>query len=419
MRNSVSPEAAFRWAPWWVLLQVALWPTVGIAEGVLTLGALFAIFMLLWRRFRGGTGLLTREAWALTSAMFLTYWLPELFSIPGGVNPERALTEALVDLRYLPFLWLVAMAVSTERGRRITFAGIAAIAGLWLLDGLAQALFQISLGGPSDADRLTGVFGAGNPKLGLVLASLSPFVLAACERWRTPFIWLLAAGLLVAVVLMAGARAAWLTLAIVVMVASLRRFGWRNALVVGLAGLVLFFVAAVISDRLDARLERTAELLTGGEAGLDHALSGRLPIWRAALRMYRDQPINGVGVRGFRDAYALHAPPDDRWLQNEHEGAFHAHQIVLEITSETGTVGLMIWLAGIALAWRAWRWATPRARDRARIPALALTVTVFPFNTHLAFYSTFWGGLTLLLAALYAGSLMASDEDGVEPVESR
>ena len=40
---------------------------------------------------------------------------------------------------------------------------------------------------------------------------------------------------------------------------------------------------------------------------------------------------------------------------------------------------------------------------------IALAVTVFPFNTHLAFYSTFWGGLTLLLAALYAGSLLARD----------
>ena len=42
----------------------------------------------------------------------------------------------------------------------------------------------------------------------------------------------------------------------------------------------------------------------------------------------------------------------------------------------------------------------------------ALVVTVFPFNTHLAFYSTFWGGLTLLLAALYAGSLLSRDAHG-------
>ena len=49
------------------------------------------------------------------------------------------------------------------------------------------------------------------------------------------------------------------------------------------------------------------------------------------------------------------------------------------------------------------------ARERARPAMWALAVTVFPFNTHLAFYSTFWGGLTLLLAALYAGSLLARE----------
>jgi len=35
---------------------------------------------------------------------------------------------------------------------------------------------------------------------------------------------------------------------------------------------------------------------------------------------------------------------------------------------------------------------------------------LFPFNTHLAFYSAFWGGLTLLLVALYAGSLLSRDD---------
>ena len=68
-----------------------------------------------------------------------------------------------------------------------------------------------------------------------------------------------------------------------------------------------------------------------------------------------------------------------------------------------------MWMAGVALAWRAWRFADERARERARPAMWALVVTVFPLNTHLAFYSTFWGGLTLLLAALYAGSLLARE----------
>lgn len=84
---------------------------------------------------------------------------------------------------------------------------------------------------------------------------------------------------------------------------------------------------------------------------------------------------------------------------------------MLEVLSETGMVGLLIWLAGAALAWRAWRYADNAARTRARPAMLALAVSVFPINTHLAAYSTFWGSVLLLLAALYAGSLLGRDSD--------
>ena len=82
------------------------------------------------------------------------------------------------------------------------------------------------------------------------------------------------------------------------------------------------------------------------------------------------------------------------------DGLALAHAAALPVTYGT------VWAA---LAWRAWRYATPQAKDRARPAMLALAVTVFPLNTHLAFYSTFWGGLTVMLAALYAGSLLARD----------
>jgi O-antigen ligase len=123
----------------------------------------------------------------------------------------------------------------------------------------------------------------------------------------------------------------------------------------------------------------------------------------------REHPLNGVGARGFRDAFAA-CDPQSGTLAAWGEGpALHAHQLLLEVASETGAFGLLLWLAGGALAWRAWRYADLEAREHARPAMLALAVTVFPFNTHLAFYSTFWGGLTLMLAALYAGSLLARE----------
>jgi O-antigen ligase len=410
MTSSSPTEASLRWAPWWVLAFVALWPLPGPAEAVLSLGALAALAVLALSRFRGGMSLLSHEAWALTSVLFFAYWLPELFSSIGAVDAGRALRESLVDLRYLPFLWLVAMAVANERGRHLTFCGIAVIAGLWLADALVQAATGWSMGGPATADRLSGVFGADNLKLGLVLASLAPFPLAAAANRFGVAGWLLVSAALVVVVLLAGARASWLTLGLVLVFSGWRHLGGKRAMVVlGLGGLLLFGLSVALSDKLQERVERTEAALNGGTEGMDHALSGRLPIWRTAWNMALAHPVNGVGVRGFRQAYADHAAPDDPWLADaEHGAGYHAHQIVLEVLSETGVLGLLLWLGGVAVAWRAWRFATPEARDRARAPGLALLVTVFPLNTHLAFYSTFWGGLTLLLAALYAGSLMAA-----------
>jgi O-antigen ligase len=421
----------WRWAPAWVLTFVALWPAPGYAEAVMVLGALAAIVRLLLGRFRGGTRLLSGAAWALTSALFAAYWLPELISALDAVDAGRALREAAVDLRYLPFLWLVAASVANAHARQTTFNGLAVIVGVWTLDALAQAMFgssplfwgldqlkQLISGRPmctaeqvAAADRLSGFLGPCNLKLGVVMASLSPFLLFAAARRMHTLGWLLAADGVGLVVLLAGARAAWITYALVLVWSGWRLIGPRRMLGVFAAGAVALTLLSVSSLQFRDRILRTTHALTADEAGVDTALSGRAQIWSAAGCMIAEHPINGVGARGFREAYPdCDANPDSRpaWGQGP---ALHAHQLVLEVLSETGFIGLLLWLAGAALAWRAWRYATPVAKERARPAMLALAVTVFPFNTHLAFYSTFWGGLTLMLAALYAGSLLARDDE--------
>lgn len=421
----------WRWAPAWVLTFVALWPAPGYAEAVMVLGALAAIVRLLLDRFRGGTRLLSGAAWALTSALFAAYWLPQAISAVDAVDAGRALREAAVDLRYLPFLWLVAASVANAQARRVTFNGLAVIVGIWTLDALAQVvsgtsplfwgldqLKQLISGRPmctveqiAGIDRLSGFLGPCNRKLGVVMASLSPFLLfAAAARLRVAG-WLLASAAIGVVVLLAGARAAWITYALVLVFSGWKLLGWKRLLGVFGFGLVVLGVLAVASTQVRERILLTTHVLTADEAGVDTALSGRAQIWSAAVCMIAEHPVNGVGARGFRQAYPdCDASPGSRpaWGQGP---ALHAHQLVLEVLSETGIIGLLLWLAGAALAWRAWRYAAPQAKERARPAMLALAVTVFPFNTHLAFYSTFWGGLTLMLAALYAGSLLARDDD--------
>ena len=406
MRDTLVERLA-RVAPWWVLLQVASWPWEAVAEAALSLGALLGAALMLATRFRGGLRVLNHEAWALTTVLFLCYWLAQVLSVPLALDPGHSAIEAAKDLRYLPFLWLAAMAVATDRGRRIVLVGIAAIAAFWTLDGVAQALTGHSVGGPSNAHRLSGIFGAGNLKLGLALATLSPFLLLPAAR-RGVVPWLAVAGALGVVILLAGARAAWLTFGLVLVFTGWRQWGWRRTAVGVLAGgVVTVALAAAFSDYLGPRVQRTLGALHLQEGGLDFALSGRVVLWGTTLRIIADHPVTGVGVDNFQSAYKTYAEGGDQFVQWGRPGAFHAHQIVLEVLSETGVVGLLLWLAALALALRAWRYADAAARQRAGPAALALAVTVFPLNTHLAFYSTFWGGVTLLLAALYAGALLA------------
>jgi O-antigen ligase len=174
-------------------------------------------------------------------------------------------------------------------------------------------------------------------------------------------------------------------------------------------GGALLVALTFLSPQVQERVQRTLHVLTADQAGVDSALSGRGRIWAAAWCMSKQHPINGVGPRGFREAFPACDPEPDKIAAWGLGPAFHAHQLVLEILSETGVIGLLLWLAAAAMARRAWRYAEADAREAAYPAMLALAVTVFPFNTHLAFYSTFWGGVTLLLAALYAGSLLGRD----------
>lgn len=424
---ATEPVAGWRWAPAWILTYVALWPAPGYAEAVLVLGALAAIVKLVASRFRGGAQLLSNHAWALTSVLFCAYWVPELVSSFDAIDRAHAFAQTGEDLRYLPFLWLVASAVANPRGRRITFGGLAVIVGVWTLDALLQAItgtsplfFGIdsikqaisqhpmcSAEEAAAADRLSGVLGPCNLKLGQVLASLSPFALYAAGRRFHTMGWLIAAAAIGVVVVLAGSRASWITYGLVLLLSGWRLLGWKKLSGVFAFGAIALAVMATTAPQVRERIDRTLHALSADGSGVDNALSGRGRIWSAALCMAREHPFNGVGARGFREAFPACDPEPAQPPAWGAGPALHAHQLVLEVLSETGGFGLLMWLAGVALAWRAWRFADEAARDAARPAMLALVATLFPINTHLAFYSTFWGGLTLLLAALYAGSLLS------------
>jgi O-antigen ligase len=337
-----------------------------------------------------------------------------LLSAVDAVAPGKSWGTTAGLLRYVPLGLYACFAIHREGRLRALYFAVAVVVAVWVVDAWLQALTGWSLGGHAEAERISGIFGADDLKLGPTLAVLAPFALwAARERWgrlglASIFLVLLGP------VLLAGSRAGWLCYGLAGLAFAWREAGTarRLALCCGL-GLVLVALAGALawrtSGRFHDRMERTLAVVGGGEQGLDEALTGRPTIWRASVRMIADHPWNGVGVRGFRYAYPDYAPANDHFLVAEAcgvgEGACHAHQLVLEVLSETGTIGLLLWLAGAVLAARAWRRVGRAARARAFPVTVALGVMLFPLNTHLAFYSAWWGLLFAWLLGLWCAAL--------------
>lgn len=407
----MKPTFAAR-APLWpallVLAVVVLLP-VGRASELPLLGAGVAALALLAR----GRLDVDRSALRLGLLLFACYWLPALLSGFGAVAPGKTWSTIAVTLRFLPFLLFTLWALREDSRWPGAIAAIAVVVVLWVLDAYVQMATGYSLGGAAEVERVSGIFGAGNLKLGPVLAVLSPFVLlAARARFGRRGLVIALVGLALPI-LLAGSRAGWLAYALVCVVIAwretrtLRRFSAvLAALALGLG--VLGTLAWHDSARFGARIERSLLALQGTESAMDEAAAGRISIWRTALAMSAAHPLTGVGVRGFRYAYPQHAAPADRFVDASGDlGAAHAHQIVLEVLSETGLVGLLCWLAGAWLALRAWGRADAAARQRALAPGLALAAMCFPLNTHLAFYSAWWGLLFWWLLALYCAALGA------------
>ncbi|MBB5359265.1 O-antigen ligase [Rhodanobacter sp. ANJX3] len=407
--------------PFW--LVVALLP-VGRSSELGTVLCLLGVIMLFARyphALRENTGA------RLLLWLLAAYIGAALISAFGSVVPGKSWGTVAAILRYVPLGLYACFAIRRTEKLQMLFDGVALVVAFWAADAWIQAFTGWSLGGHAEAERLSGIFGAANLKLGPTLAVLSPFALwAASRRWGLPGL-LLSFGFLLGPVLLAGSRAAWICYALVAVA-----FVWREArtptrfigfcAVVAGALVLAGGVAWKTSERFHSRMDRTLIALRGDPQSVDTALSGRLDIWHASAEMIAAHPINGVGVRGFRYAYPHFAPATDHFVMDEScgegEGACHPHQLVLEILCETGAVGLLLWLAGACLAFCAWRNVGPAARARAFPATVAIGVMLFPLNTHLAFYSAWWGLLFGWLLGLWCASISVevasdgSDADG-------
>ncbi|MEM9304977.1 MAG: O-antigen ligase family protein [Pseudomonadota bacterium] len=399
-RESLIPVLRSYWPALLVLSVPALLPFSRLVELPLLVMLVLGVRTLVL----SGREVLQSEPVRLFALLFGCYWIPGAVSAIDALDPGKSASWTLAQLRFVPVGVFIATRID-DRQLRWVLIGTGLIAITWAADALFQAATGVNLAGmPRSEERLNGIFGPTNIKLGHMLAVLAPFALYVAARggrsWRTGATWLL----LAVAILLIGTRAAWIMFAVVT-AGMLWLLGRDRPLrmlgqAAGLLALSVILALAAYGTSADFRdrADRSLQALSGDAGGLNEALTYRLPIWKAALSMAGDHPANGVGVRSFRTAYPDHAPPDDRWV-SEGGSATHAHHVVLEVGAETGLVGLLGLVIALAAVLRT-MWHAPRD-SVLQLLALALLAMIFPLNTHLAFYSTFWSIVCWWFVALF------------------
>lgn len=344
-----------------------------------------------------------KSSFLIFGVLFLCFWIPSLVSLIDAVNISKSSVTTFGMLRFYLAGVFVISRLSSPQTIRLLVLGISVIATLWSLDNLLQAITGFDIfGRPPIAGRIPGIFGD-SPRSGWMLIPLiSVAVLYIATLGR---LWLSAtlAFLMAGAIFISGDRGAWVALFWIFLSLCCFLFisgkGFKKRVVVSLA-VVAFLISAGVSQvpEVQSRMVLTYSAMGGGFEAWDAATSKRLTIWVTAFEVIKDNPVNGIGVRGFRYAYPDYAPEDDFFVKDG-VGPHHSHQIVVEMLSDAGVIGLV----GYILSLICCVWLVREAIRRKTYLALGFLASVIgvlmPINSHLSFYSSYWAQACWLLFA--------------------
>ena len=245
----------------------------------------------------------------------------------------------------------------------------------------------------------------------LVIAILATLVIALSSARRELVVG--AAALIAAIwtgLLFSFSQSSFAALIAGVLLAAAFVWRWRSAAAVGLAAVVMLTVGFSAPQVRD-------NLLDQSRRGLDRATSGRYGLIEDGARIALDHPLAGVGLGGFKRAYA-----DRTGLRGEEPARAASHNTPITVAAETGLPGLalLVWLVAAAIL-TALRLAGKR-RLTGRV-SLFVALGITAIAVHSLFYDAFfedpmsWG--LFALAALTAAAVASASADEDEGLRER
>ncbi len=415
---------AFRRLPWlFPILALACVPArIGVHVGhgssklllPLYIVILGATILLAWDLIAGDTRVreLRAAAWPLAAYLAWTGL---------SISWTRDVSEGAVELLafYVP-LTLLALCIArlpwSELGLRALYVEIAAMAVAFAAIGFYQYdtrnIFQNPKLGNSNAYapffRVNSVFWDPSVYGRFLVVAMAPSI-ALIVLGRSLRLSLAAVAVLVVTwlgLLISFSQSSFAALLVVVIGAAFIAWRWRALVAVALA-------FAVLAGIVVAQPQIRRSLQHHTTAGLNSASSGRASLVANGIRIAKAHPVRGVGVGGFKRAYA-----DRVHLRGKDPKRAASHDTPVTVAAETGIPGLALfgWLL-VALFRQAFR----RGGRVGLVGGLGLAA-IF---CHSLFYNAFFEDpLTWMLIGLIAlaSPLLVSvprlERPAVEPKEA-
>ncbi|MEV7896405.1 O-antigen ligase family protein [Streptomyces cyaneofuscatus] len=358
----------------------------------------------------------------LSGAAALVLGLPAVgFAVAAvtAADPGAALPGLV---RYLQVFVLVPAGVclllKDAHGFRIVAGALVVLALVQGVVGVDQYVTGTGASYMGEEVRAVGTFGPSDI-MGMATVVAYGLLAAAAFALRTPRTapaWLRPAAAVVAVGLivplaLSFSRGVWIATAaalLVVLCLTGRRQALTSLAVLGATGVVLVGGFGIGSEMISER----AASVTQVTRAPDRSVSDRYAMWSAAGSMWREQPVTGVGLKGFpahRDAHAsvgLSSGSDTAGAgqQFRRQSLLSPHNMYLLILSEQGLIGLTAvvgsWAAILLGAVR--RLVRARSRGHAAVDCGLVAVALMVWQSVNFLYSDI-GGPTTVLSGVVLG----------------
>ena len=332
----------------WLFVFTIPWENVIVVPGVGTVGKLvgvvaFAVGILAiinaghMRRFAAIHGLM---------AMFVMWGG---FTLLWSKAPDRTKEEVVTYFQLLLMVWILRELASNNWAQKSLISAF--VLGTYIS---AISTFMAAVSGNSAHYQRYSAEGFNPGDLALTIVLSVPFSIYLASVEKNPFwswIYRIQPAVAACAVLCTAARGALIDLGIACLIIplSFRRWNVGQQLTVFLVGIV-----GIIGIAVFVPASSWSRLGTIGSEVLSGTLNERTTIWKAGFDVFRENPINGIGVNAFAPTIqrALGTPRQIKNAAANEVVELVAHNTFISVLVEEGVVGFLLFVFILAGLWR-------------------------------------------------------------------